>query len=297
MKIDADPSPGFPLPQSVLQEVPFLQGRAWGVAPLENTISLNNRSYRVTSEGEEFLLRLASPDARWLGVRRDEEIAVIRSAAEAGISPPLLYVTTEGHLLMPFLQAHHWTPEEARQPSNIVRIAHLLRRLHSIRCDAVDSSIYRRIERILESATTLCLELPANLPALLDTLHRREHETVALRLSRGVNHNDLWLNNFLDDGENLWLVDWEFAGTGSGVYDLATITMAGQYDAAQKAAFLAAYGSPAPISVATVESFQFEVYFFEAVWALVQHRLRGLGEMDYQAHARKMFERLNTQIV
>jgi len=108
-----------------------------------------------------------------------------------------------------------------------------------------------------------------------------------------VNHNDLWLNNFLDDGENLWLVDWEFAGSGNGVYDLTTIALSGKYDEVQKSAFLDAYGAPAD-SLAAMDASRFEVYFFEAVWALVQRHLRGAEPTDYTSHSRKMFDLLSS---
>jgi len=36
-------------------------------------------------------------------------------------------------------------------------------------------------------------------------------------------HNDLLAANFIDDGERLWLLDWEYAGHNSPLFDLANL--------------------------------------------------------------------------
>lgn len=116
----------------------------------------------------------------------------------------------------------------------------------------------------------------------------------------GLAHNDLWANNFLDDGEHLSLLDWEFSGTGDGMIDLATLSLAGNYSEEEQRTLLVAYGLNAPDDFATLQTMKWAVRFFEAGWALVMHGLRGSGsdtsgkqgDYNYLAHASRMFERL-----
>jgi len=37
-------------------------------------------------------------------------------------------------------------------------------------------------------------------------------------------HNDLLAANFIDDGQRLWLLDWDYAGFNTGLFDLAGLS-------------------------------------------------------------------------
>ena len=45
-------------------------------------------------------------------------------------------------------------------------------------------------------------------------------------------HNDLLAGNFIDDGRRLWLIDWDYAGFNSPLFDLANL--ASNYDFPEK---------------------------------------------------------------
>ena len=147
------------------------------------------------------------------------------------------------------------------------------------------------------------LELPSDIDSLHEKLIRIEQERLSdPRYTPGLAHNDFWANNFLDDGKNLYLVDWEFSGTGDTLIDLATVSMAGGYSEEEQTALLNAYGLMEPEDRVTLQTLKWVVTFFEALWAVVMHGIRGsgsaadgtAGEFDYHRHAQRMFERLNT---
>lgn len=266
------------------------------IVPLKGTISLNNSLYRVTTGGVDYILRYAADAGRYLGIRREEELAAAQAAAEANLAPAIFYAEPGGHTVMPFLVARHWEPADFQEPVNIARIADALRRLHAIQGVNAPCSVYQRIERLLESAGELNLATPPDLERHREKLHRLEAERAANpRPSFGLNHNDLWANNFLDDGEKIYLLDWEFAGNGDGLFDLTTISFQAPYSDAQLRAFLNAYGKTADDAPQALADTRFIVSFFEAGWALVLHNLRGSAGFDYQKHAHLMFERLSEE--
>jgi aminoglycoside phosphotransferase (APT) family kinase protein len=41
-------------------------------------------------------------------------------------------------------------------------------------------------------------------------------------------HHDLLPGNFIDDGKRLWLIDWEYAGFGTAMFDLANLATNGR---------------------------------------------------------------------
>ena len=61
----------------------------------------------------------------------------------------------------------------------------------------------------------------ATLPSSPDLLARAARLEAAVGPIEVVfGHNDLLAANFIDDGQRLWLVDWEYAGFNSPLFDL-----------------------------------------------------------------------------
>lgn len=290
--------------QAIAARIPVFAGISEPVVtPPAGVISLNNRNYRVEAGGKAYLLRIGAETAHLLGIRREEEIETARAAASVGVGPEILYAESNGVMVMPFIDGGHWEPEAFHDPANIVRLAETLRRLHAVKTVAARGSEFRRIERLLESAVSLGLEMPPDLDRHLRKLARIEQQRRSdPRYVDGLAHNDFWGNNFLDDGRTLYLIDWEFSGTGDTLIDLATLSYAGDYSEQEQIALLDAYGLKEPGSLAVLQTMRWVVSFFEGAWALVMHGIRGSrpggdvgrGEFDYRNHARVMFERLSS---
>ena len=43
-------------------------------------------------------------------------------------------------------------------------------------------------------------------------------------------HHDLLPGNLIDDGTRLWLIDWEYGGFGTAMFDLANLSSNGGFD-------------------------------------------------------------------
>jgi thiamine kinase-like enzyme len=285
------------LPEDVtglIRRVPLWDARTEiTVEPLSDAQSLNNAGYRVTAGKRRYAVRVASASGRHLGIRRDEELEAARAAASAGVGPKVFYAEPEGHLVMAYVTGRHWDAEEFARPENIARVAETLKALHAVTAVRGDGAVYRRVERLIDSARELAQDLPPYLPAFRDRLVAIEQARRAdPRFRPGLAHNDFWYNNFLDDGERLWLVDWEFAGNGDGMFDLATTALGGRFGDAEKAALLQAYGWEPADDLTALRSMEYVVLFFEAAWSLVQHGLRGSAGYDYLNHSKRMFERM-----
>jgi thiamine kinase-like enzyme len=283
---------------SIVAQIPaWAQARAISVIALPEVISLNNTPYQIMVDGRLYHMRLAADTIRWLGVSRAEEGAAARAAAQAGICPPILYFDVAGNMVTPFIQGRHWEPHEFHAPANRARLVDLLRRLHAVKHVPADGSVFRRIERLIASAATLHVALPADLDRHLTALRAIEAARACdTRFRPGLSHNDWWANNMLDDGQRLWLVDWEFSGDGDGLFDLATVTLSSHATEAQRADLLVQYGYTAAEDGAQLHAMVYVVWCFEALWSLVQHGLRGAGDYDYQKHAQQMLQRMKAHL-
>ncbi|MBA3729070.1 MAG: phosphotransferase, partial [Actinobacteria bacterium] len=105
-------------------------------------------------------------------------------------------------------------------------------------------------------------------------------------------HNDLLNANFLDDGERLRIVDWEYAGMGDPFFDLANFSINHELDEPGRLLLLTAYfGEVRSEDARALELMRFMSDFREAMWGVVQTAVSEL-EFDFAAYASEHFERL-----
>jgi thiamine kinase-like enzyme len=264
-------------------------GRAARVEVLGGGIT--NHNLKVEVDGEHFVLRVAGKDTELLGIDREIELEATRAAAAAGIGPEVVaFVEPEGWLVTRFLDGGVPPPDRMGEPELLRRVAQALRAFHDgppLR-GAFDS--FRVVETYGQTALDRGGEIP---PAFAWA------QAVALRIEeqRGRGdpvpcHNDLLNANFLDDGEHLWIVDWEYAGMGDRFFDLANFSINHELDADARRELLAAYfGDSRREDERALELMRFMSDFREAMWGVVQSAVSEL-DFDFPGYAAEHFARL-----
>ena len=265
---------------SVVSQVSQL-GRARELTVSVLSGGLTNTSYLVTTEEDQFVVRIGCDNASELGIDRVAEEAAITMAHAAGITPEvLLFTQPEGHLVTRYLsQASNVSADEIRAPAMITRVASRLRDVHTL--GPVDRRFdphgdIRRWMRVVASRGSV---IPARLGSLLDVVGQTERDRPRVRESDLVLcHNDPYHLNFLDDGD-LWLIDWEYAGMGDAMYDLAGIAY--RLDSGGRDHLLKAYfGAVDPGRREHLESLIPLYICWNAVWSLVES-VGGVDGFDY----------------
>ena len=202
---------------------------------------LSNRAWRIEAGGAAWFVRRALPDAARLGVDRDSECRLLEALSAVGIAPEVLAcVPSDGLLVTRFVAGRTWRREDALETRNLQRIGHLFARLHglSVPANVREVSFERQAQRL----TSL---LPAR-DGLASELGRRAERAFA-RLGGSPRrpalcHNDAHHLNVLDDGERLWLVDWEYGGRGDPLMDLAGFLAMHDAGPGETSVLLGAYG-------------------------------------------------------
>ncbi|HET8785021.1 MAG TPA: phosphotransferase, partial [Candidatus Limnocylindrales bacterium] len=107
-------------------------------------------------------------------------------------------------------------------------------------------------------------------------------------------HNDLLNANFIDDGQRIRIVDWEYAGMGDPFFDLGNFSINHELDADADAALLEAYaGEVRPADLARITLMRVVSDFREAMWGVLQQGISTL-DVDFVAYAADHFDRLLT---
>jgi len=269
--------------ESRIRRLPCWQNEI-SLAPLKG--GLTNLSF-VASDGAQRYVVRCGEDIPVHHVFRDRERAASLAAHAAGLSPEIVHAEP-GILVLRFIAGR--TFEEKDLSAGINRIVPLLKTCH------------REVGRHLQG--------PANafhvFHVIRDYVRIAGADTQYLRLADRLEvtqvplpvvfgHHDLLPGNLMDDGQRLWLIDWEYGAFGTPLFDLANLSSNGAFDARQDSALLSSYfdGAVSPELRRAFEAMKAASLLREALWALVsQIHLKTPG-IDYQAHAREYFGRLS----
>jgi thiamine kinase-like enzyme len=248
------------------------------VEPLGGGIT--NHNFKVRAGGEEFVLRIGGNDTELLGIDRQVEHTASVAAAALGIGPEVVaFVEPEGYLVTRFIDG-----EVARV--SIEEAATSLRRFHEGPPIAGRFDSFRVVEVYAAAARDGGLPVASAYTwakELADRIESRRGR-VGLRPC----HNDLLPANFVHDADQVWIIDWEYAGMGDAAFDLANFAVNNQLDAEGDRELLAAYGDG---DLATHVLMRFMSDFREAMWGVVQQVVSEL-DFDFAGHAAEHFERL-----
>ena len=130
---------------------------------------------------------------------------------------------------------------------------------------------------------------PADIDAMLESVHDLSR-TIAPYIP-ALCHNDMLPANVLDDGHRIWIVDWEYAGMGHPLFDLAGFSANCDHSAEQDAAFLESYrGESRRADVYELRVFKVASLLRDALWGVVQTVASDL-DVDYHDYARGYFEK------
>jgi thiamine kinase-like enzyme len=194
------------------------------VDPEPLTGGITNHNFSVLDRGRRYVVRVGA-DIPVHAIVRANELAASKAAELAGVSPRVVYAEP-GILVLDFIEGRTLGPEDVRAPANLPRMVELIRRCHHeipkhLRGPGFMFWVFHVMR---DYAHTLKAGGSKHMPRVPDLLER------AARLERAVGpievvfgHNDLLAGNFIDDGKRLWLIDWDYAGFNSPLFDLGGV--------------------------------------------------------------------------
>lgn len=261
------------------------------LAPLQG--GLSNEGWIVTDATGRFVVRFGA-DYPFHHVERAREAMVSHAAHEAGFAPRLIHAGP-GVMVTQFLGARTLDGEAVR--ADLTRITALIRAFHQRMPAHVQGiatlfwpfHVVRDYARTLHAAGSPWVP---QVPGFQALSARLEAAQVPLPLVFG--HNDLLPANLLDDGQRLWLVDYEYAAYSTALFDLAGLTSNSGCGAAETDAVLGDYFGHAPDATLrrAMAAMQCASLLREAMWSMVSQEHLNAPGTDYAAYAADNLTRL-----
>ena len=258
---------------------------------------LSNTAF-VVDDGRERYVARCGGDIPVHHVFRDRERAASVAAHAVGLSPELVYAEP-GVMVIRYIDGRTFTEGDMR--ANIARIVPLLATCHRELARHLEGpantfwvfQIIRTYARTLQGVRGDSDGELSRYVALADAL-----ESQQLPLPIVFGHHDLLPGNFIDDGKRLWLIDWEYGGFGTAMFDLANLAANGNFSPGDDRLLLGAYFQQ-PVTDEIQRSFdamKVASALREAVWAMVSAIHLAAPGADYRAHTAEYLARTKSAL-
>lgn len=274
--------------RGVLQTIPSLLGYA---GPLERLGGLTNRVYRAG----DICLRIPGKGTEEYIDRANEAVAA-REAASAGVSPEVLHFDeTTGVMATRFIDgAETMSPEKFKSIEGTPRRAgEIFRRLHSSGARfPFRFELFAMIDDYLKVLSTKDVHLPQGYHEVVRESDGIRSALAAHPLPLAACHCDPLCENFLDKGDRMWLVDWEYSGMNDPMWDLGDLSVEAKFDDSQDEEMIRAYfgGEPRPTERGRIVIYKAMCDLLWTLWGLIQLANSNPAD-DFRAYADGRFAR------
>jgi thiamine kinase-like enzyme len=253
----------------------------------------NNANFVVEDRGERFVVRIGE-DLPIHHVMRFNEREATKAAALAGVSPEVIH-TEPGVLVIRFIEGKTCSAVDLKTPAGLDRVVPLIKQVHTrvlghMRGPVLAFWVFQVIRDYAHTLGDANSRYAPQLPELIDAATHLELAVGKVDLVFG--HNDLLAANFIDDGTRLWLVDWDYAGLNSPLFDLANLASNNEFEPEQEQWMLSTYFGRLP-DAALMQSYRAmkcASLLREAMWGMVSEIYSKL-DYDYRAYTLDYMER------
>ena len=239
---------------------------------------LTNRNFLIQTPEEKFVARVSSNSSSLLAIDRGSEFVNSTIAGKGGVGAQVLdYLPGEGLLLISYIEGKTFGPDDVA--SNLSRIAHSLRALHSLDLFDHEFNMFTTQKNYLGIVQSQGFRMPdgyLNFAPQIDEIKRAF--TVLIDALVPCN-NDLLPGNFIDDGEKIWLIDYEYSGNNDACFEIGNVWAEAflPLDALEELV-TAYYGQYRPDKVARAWLWALVAKYGWSLWASIQS---SVSELDF----------------
>ena len=231
-------------------------------------------------DGEPVFVRIPGPGTELLAVDRANELHNTRAAADAGAGPRVLHhLPAWDAFVLAWIPARTMSIEAFAAPVEPGRVATALRRLHAGPRFRDDFDMVRLAARYLGVVDERGIAIPSGYRERMDRIPRIAAALAAHPLPTVPCHNDLLAENYLDDGERLWIVDYEYSGNNDPTFELGNTCQELGWDEDRVRALCAAYFGAA--TEALLARMRLQMIMSDVGWTLWAAIQAAISAIDY----------------
>jgi thiamine kinase-like enzyme len=264
--------------EEVTHKIDAWQGKHIKVKPLSG--GLTNTNFAVEVDETPYFVRVPGESTELLAIDRKNEYYNTKAAAEAGVGPKVIHYLPEYDVMvLEFIQGKTMSNETMNQPGMPGRIAESLKLLHSGPRFLVDFNMFRLTDYYLKIVQEYDIKIPEGYPERMQAVKEIENAFSVNPLPIVPCNNDLLAENYIDDGKQLRLIDYEYSGNNDPCFELGNTAQELKYNPDQIQELCAAYyGDAKPGKLARMKLNMIMSDVGWGLWAAIQENI---SRIDY----------------
>ena len=269
--------------QDRIKSLPLWRG-AVDISPLEGGIT--NRNFLVLDGVHKAVVRVGH-DIPVHQIMRFNELAASTAAHAAGVSPAVIY-HQDDMLVIDYIEGRTLAAADFADDAILDQAIALVARAHRnipahLRGPALMFWVFHVIR---DYAASLQTAHSIHLPKVAELLRQAALLEAAVGpVDLVFGHNDLLPANFLHDGNRLWLIDWDYAGFNSPLFDLGGLAANNALTQVQETHMLERYfgHTMTPAAQRSYLAMKAAAALREAMWSMVSE-VHSTLPFDYAAY-------------
>ena len=266
--------------EKIAASVPDWNGQDVSIEPLSG--GLTNTNYKIHVNGTPFFVRVPGESTELLAIDRNNEVHNTKAAASAGVAPKVLHHIPEHQaMVIEFLDGKTMSKDSLNESGMPTRMAQAIKKLHAGPRFLTDFNMFRLTEYYLSLCRERKIEIPKGYPERMPTVNDIEKAMSVKPLGTVPCNNDLLAENYIDDGKQLWLIDYEYSGNNDPTFELGNTCQEMQFNDDQIKEVCAAYfGDATPQMVARMKLNMIMSDVGWGLWAAIQANISTI-EFDF----------------
>lgn len=218
----------------------YVEGEPYVVTKMGG--GLTNQNYKVSSPTASYFFRCGDGSNELLGASLDREWQATSEASRLGLAPSVVFYSFKDRLLATSFIDKQGRKVDAHDIVTMGRLAQILSVLHkSDICFSLDFCPFKMIDNYLQLVAELDIALPDIFSNIVMPRLALLKQVADVTLKKVPCHIDFHRGNVLDDGQNLWVIDWEYAGMADPFFDLASFASLEHFSDVEMIQLLAFY--------------------------------------------------------
>lgn len=185
---------------------------------------LSNHNFIIYLDGQAYFLKMPGQPSDITGNDIEREMLNTKTASDLGIAPKIIYYSrTHNAILSQYIHGNGQYPN-THSHEVMASLMLKVRKLHDSQQEfQLRITPYEFLDRIYDTAK----RIPADLPDVIDNeilpfiCQMKQHQ---LTLPLVPCHMDLHHKNIIDDGQDFWIIDWEYSASCDPYFDLALLS-------------------------------------------------------------------------
>jgi len=274
----------------VVNKIPDWDGKHVVITPLAG--GLTNSNFKVQVDGMPYFVRVPGAGTDLLAINRDNEYHNSKAAFVAGVGPKVLHHLPEYHVMvLEFINGRTMSKDSLNEPGMPTRMAEAIKKLNKGPRFLQDFNMFRLTEYYLSLCRDRDIKIPDGYLDRIPTIGRIEKAMEVNPLETVPCNNDLLAENYIDDGKQLWLIDYEYSGNNDPTFELGNTCQEMQFSNSQISEVCAAYFGE--VSLAMIARMKLNMIMSDVgwgLWAAIQAQISTI-EFDFWGWAIERWSR------